>query len=66
MPNPPAMITDTISAQRKVSAKAIARVRKNGYEQGYNDGLNRKPKDISRWTIGDAAALREGLTNTNK
>lgn len=40
--------------------------KKNGYEQGYSDGLNRRPKDSTRWTSGDATALRESLSNTSK
>ncbi len=37
--------------------------KKNGYEQGYTDGINRRQKDSTRWTAGDAAALRESLSN---
>lgn len=38
----------------------------NGYNQGYSDGLNHSQKNSSLWTAGDAAALREGLSNANK
>ena len=47
-------------------SEAYRKGKTNGYEQGYSDGLNRRTKDISRWTAGDAAALREGLSNANK
>lgn len=40
--------------------------KKNGYEQGYSDGLNKRQKSSTRWTAGDAAALRESLSDASK